>query len=39
MPLKAAQKKLNPNNLENMIENYDEVSKWLNTNGYGKYLD
>ena len=37
-PIKPASKKLNPDNLEEMIDNYDEVSKWLNENGYGKYL-
>ena len=39
IPLQAASKKLNPERLEDMLENYTEVSAWLNENGYGKYLD
>ncbi|MEP7319818.1 MAG: hypothetical protein ABI921_13780 [Panacibacter sp.] len=39
IPLQAASKKLNPEKLEDMLENYAEVSKWLNENGYSKYLD
>jgi hypothetical protein len=39
MPLQAASKKLNPDNLQEMIGNFEEVSAWLSENGYGKYLD
>lgn len=39
IPLQAASKKLNPDRLEDMIENYSEVYKWLNEHGYSKYLD
>jgi Sulfotransferase domain len=37
--LQAASKKLNPDNLEEMIENFSEMSGWLTQNGYGKYLN
>jgi hypothetical protein len=39
MPLQPASKKLNPDKLEDMIENYAEVSKWLSGNNYAQYLD
>lgn len=39
MPLKAASKKLNPESLEDMIENYEETVSWLSQNGYEKYID
>jgi LPS sulfotransferase NodH len=39
IPLKAASKKLNPDNLEDMVGNYQEMKHWLESNGYGKYLD
>ena len=38
-PLEAVSKKLNPEKLEDMIENYAEVNSWLTQNGYDKYLD
>ena len=37
--LAAASKKLNPERLEDMLENYDEVKNWLTVNGYSAYLD
>ncbi|HEY6978157.1 MAG TPA: hypothetical protein VH396_17775 [Chitinophagaceae bacterium] len=39
MPLQPASKKLNPEKLEDMIENYTEVSSWLFENNYAQYLD
>lgn len=39
IPLQAASKKLNPEKLEDMLENYTKVATWLNENGYSKYLD
>ena len=39
IPLQVASKKLNPEKLEDMLENYTEVAAWLNENGYSKYLD
>lgn len=39
IPLKAVSKKLNPDKLDEMIENYTEVTGWLNKNGYGEFLD
>ena len=37
--LKAASNKLNPEKLQDMIENYEEVNKWLSENGYGAFAD
>lgn len=37
--LKAASRKLNPERLEDMMENYAEVKQWLSSNGYAQYLD
>lgn len=39
MPLKAAAKKLNPEKLEDMIENHEEVRTWLRNNGYGAFAE
>lgn len=39
IPLQPVSKKLNPDKLEDMIENYAEVSKWLSGNNYAQYLD
>lgn len=39
VPLKPALKKLNPDKLEDMIENYPEVSRWLSENNFAQYLD
>ena len=37
--LAPASKKLNPDRLEDMIENFSEVKSWLEKNNYEKYLD
>lgn len=39
IPVKAVSQKLNPEKLEDMIENYTEFCTWINDNGYSKYLD
>ncbi|CAN5747870.1 hypothetical protein BH10BAC2_BH10BAC2_06680 [soil metagenome] len=39
IPVKAVSQKLNPEKLEDMIENYTEFCQWLNDNAYSKYLD
>jgi LPS sulfotransferase NodH len=39
IPVKAISQKLNPEKLEDMIENYTEFCSWINDNGYSKYLD
>ena len=39
MPLQAASKKLNPEKLEDMLENYAEVKAWLQANGYAAFAD
>lgn len=39
IPVKAVSQKLNPDKLEDMIENYTEFCQWLNDNAYSKYLD
>ncbi len=39
IPLSAAVKKLNPDNLQNMITNYDEVKTWLSKNEYNHFLN
>jgi len=39
IPLTAVSKKLNPGNLNEMIENYEELTGWLNKNGYGEFLN
>jgi len=39
MPLQPASRKLNPDKLKDMIENFTEVSKWLSNNKYDQYLD
>lgn len=39
LPLAAVSKKLNPDKLQEMIENYQEVENWLNKNGYAEFLD
>lgn len=37
--LSPVSKKLNPDRLEDMIENYDEMKDWLVANNYGHFLD
>jgi len=39
MPLQPASRKLNPDKLGDMIENYAEVSRWLSENNYAQYID
>ena len=39
MPLKAATQKLNPDNLEDRIENYAALKKWLLVNRYDGFAD
>ncbi len=39
IPLPPASKKLNPDKLEDMIENFGEIKTWLHKNDYNKYLD
>jgi len=39
IPLRPASRKLNPVKLEDMIENYTEVSSWLLENNYAQFLD
>ncbi len=39
IPLAAVSKKLNPDKLHEMIENYKELEDWLNKNGYAEFLD
>jgi hypothetical protein len=36
--LSAGTKKLNPGNLKDMIENYDEVENWLKQNSYAEFM-
>ena len=39
LPPSPVSKKLNPNKLEDMIENYDEMKQWLQQNSYAHFLD
>jgi hypothetical protein len=36
--ISAGTKKLNPNDLNDMIANYDEVENWLKQNNYAEFI-
>jgi hypothetical protein len=38
IPLAVATKKINPDKLEDMVENYDEMIGWIKQKGYGRFL-
>jgi hypothetical protein len=39
IPISPVSKKLNPDKLEDMIENYEEMKHWLQENNYVHFLD
>ena len=38
LPVAAGAKKLNPDALQDMIENYTEVETWLTQNNYAEFV-